>query len=199
MKQKLCKGCMETKPLSEFHKLKAKKDGLDYYCKECRHIAFLKSSQQRTRVCSEKQCDKTHYAKGYCRVHYSRVQRNGSPESKYRDYYSPDITYANGTNADKALKYRLKFNYGMTIEEFRKRTENGCELCGHKTDRNLHVDHDHSCCDSVKTCGVCVRGILCPSCNTAVQKYEDGKLFKHYPKYNMIEQYVKQYDKLEAS
>lgn len=30
------------------------------------------------------------------------------------------------------------------------------------------IDHDHSCCESVPTCGRCNRGVICASCNTAL-------------------------------
>lgn len=46
-----------------------------------------------------------------------------------------------------------------------------CGICRRGTWRLEHpaplaVDHDHVCCrDRKRTCGKCVRGLLCPSCN----------------------------------
>ena len=34
--------------------------------------------------------------------------------------------------------------------------------------KRFHVDHDHTCCPSIKSCGSCVRGFLCHGCNTAI-------------------------------
>lgn len=34
--------------------------------------------------------------------------------------------------------------------------------------RGFHVDHDHRCCSggsNERTCGRCIRGLLCPACN----------------------------------
>lgn len=35
-----------------------------------------------------------------------------------------------------------------------------------------YVDHDHKCCSGDKSCGKCVRGILCPGCNTGMHYYD---------------------------
>lgn len=39
-------------------------------------------------------------------------------------------------------------------------------VCG--TGRDLAVDHDHACCPGDKSCGKCVRGLLCGNCNMGI-------------------------------
>lgn len=45
-----------------------------------------------------------------------------------------------------------------------------CEICG--DDQNLHLDHDHKCCPENMSCGECLRGVLCSTCNVAVGHLE---------------------------
>jgi hypothetical protein len=40
-----------------------------------------------------------------------------------------------------------------------------CDLCL-KPHKALHIDHDHSHCPPGKYCRACIRGSLCPGCNT---------------------------------
>lgn len=53
-----------------------------------------------------------------------------------------------------------------------------CALCPNKEDnitkgRRLHIDHDHACCPALKSCGKCVRGLLCGGCNHRIGRLEE--------------------------
>ena len=54
-----------------------------------------------------------------------------------------------------------------------------CWICKREPDfgrESLSVDHDHRCCDDKdKTCGNCIRGLICGACNLALG------LFDHNP------------------
>lgn len=47
-----------------------------------------------------------------------------------------------------------------------------CESCGDTW--RLSIDHDHSCCPGKGSCGLCVRGVLCSRCNTALAFLQDS-------------------------
>lgn len=75
----------------------------------------------------------------------------------------------------------LKRTYGIDTEKYEQMLEKsggGCYICGKTQEENgkyLAVDHDHSCCnDGRKSCGKCIRGILCDICNRAVGLLKDN-------------------------
>lgn len=44
-----------------------------------------------------------------------------------------------------------------------------CAICKRQFEMNdLHVDHDHSCCQGEKSCGKCIRGLLCSGDNLGI-------------------------------
>jgi hypothetical protein len=69
--------------------------------------------------------------------------------------------------------YRLA-QYGLTEEDFDRLLEiqeYACAMCQEPFEdgRPISIDHDHACCKAEKrSCGQCVRGLLCLRCNTAL-------------------------------
>jgi len=61
--------------------------------------------------------------------------------------------------------------YKLTLAQLNEFEASSCEVCGSR--ENLHIDHDHSCCPGSRTCGRCVRGLLCQGCNHAAGKLRD--------------------------
>ncbi len=75
---------------------------------------------------------------------------------------------------DEFQQYMRKRLYGLSREDYDAllaRQGGVCAVCRRPSDR-MHVDHDHACCPTNrhqrKTCGRCVRGLLCSNCNTAL-------------------------------
>lgn len=84
-------------------------------------------------------------------------------------------------NREKYLETRrrahLRRTYGLSpeiVQALIEKQGGGCGLCGtvEPGPRGWNVDHDHSCCPGELTCGTCVRGILCMSCNIKLGHYE---------------------------
>lgn len=46
--------------------------------------------------------------------------------------------------------------------------------CTSRVDLNSPIDHDHACCSGKRSCGKCVRGILCSRHNTGLGAFQDN-------------------------
>lgn len=75
--------------------------------------------------------------------------------------------------------------YGLTKDQFEALLQRqggtcaipGCTETGVETragKRMLHVDHDHACCPAGRSCGKCIRGLLCFRHNTGLGKFGDS-------------------------
>lgn len=73
-------------------------------------------------------------------------------------------------NPHKKFEYKLRQQFRMSVDEYERRLQeqgNACASCQGPFIREPHVDHNHDCCPGSRSCGRCVRGILCHWCNTA--------------------------------
>lgn len=74
----------------------------------------------------------------------------------------------------------LRSRFGIEAEQYAEMWDKQGGVCGlcqqpeHAGGRRLAVDHDHSCCPGIRSCGKCVRGLLCLSCNTKLGFYENN-------------------------
>ena len=80
---------------------------------------------------------------------------------------------------DRAWELRLKATYNLGPEQYWAIYEaqgGKCFACQVATgaSRKLSVDHDHSCCDGPKSCGKCVRALLCRPCNDMLGLVHDN-------------------------
>ena len=74
-------------------------------------------------------------------------------------------------NKERGRPRRIERTFGITIEDYNNlldQQNNCCAICGgvNEDGKALSIDHDHSCCPGRKSCGKCVRQILCNSCNS---------------------------------
>lgn len=125
-------------------------------CEETKQLdAFYKDAkgdQGRSAVCKE------------CKRAYQRDQYAANPNRDRKNV------------SDR--RSRLKTRYDLDPERYQAMlTEQGggCAICGESAPpgTNLAVDHNHRCCPGKKTCGRCVRALLCTRCNRMLGLAQD--------------------------
>ena len=137
-----CNTCEIEKPLSEFYAHARYKGGRKPRCKRC-EIASQAEYQKRPDVQQRKR-------------EWARGQRPRSPEQTRRQ--------------------RLWTWHRLTMDQYQElldAQDGKCAICRQSetatgrggTVRALAVDHDHACCPTPRSCGKCVRGLLCNRCN----------------------------------
>lgn len=125
--------------------------------------------------CKTEGCQKPAKAAGLCGACYMRKYRQEHPEYVARKQARERRVYAE--NHEYYRDIRLKYKFGMSYGDYARilAAQSGvCAICGRPPGRKrLSVDHDRKCCPGVRSCGQCVRGLLCESCNRAVGLFRD--------------------------
>ena len=156
--EKFCHKCRTVRDVTQWHKSRSRKDGLATWCKVCQSTYY--SEHQKRPGVKE-------------RASELAAQRYAAMTSDERRAYIQA-----GTERRRKAGYHLKQKYGISIEQYEEMLEKqggGCAICGKgpSKSRRLAVDHDHSCCSSDMTCGGCLRGLLCTTCNVWLGFYEN--------------------------
>lgn len=85
----------------------------------------------------------------------------------------------NKNNPDKVKTLRLKFKFKTTPEAYNAKLEeqkHKCAMCGSLfcPENPPCMDHNRDCCDGDRSCGKCVRGLLCGTCNAGLGCLHDS-------------------------
>lgn len=107
-----------------------------------------------------------------------------SGETKSCGCYRNEIRIKHGLSGTSAYQRQrtLKYEFRISPERYAdmlKEQNNCCAICLNLFTDTPAVDHDHSCCGGRsagkrKTCGKCVRGLLCINCNAALGSFNDN-------------------------
>lgn len=151
---KTCGRCKEAKGFDQFSKASNKPDGYQVRCKACAKEVYW---EKRDELLVKK--------KAY---NLKNKDRNNAKGKVYRD-----------SDPEKNKNRKLKYYYNITFAEYNKMLQSQnyvCAIChgvNKTTGKDLFVDHDHACCPGGRSCGSCVRGLLCNDCNLSIGRMDD--------------------------
>ena len=171
----------KSMPPEEFARFLEAPDGTVKWCPKCKRLLpaaeFGKSSHAFDGLSSH--CKACHYAR--TRAWHARKWRE-DPEYRARTTQKAaarrEKARAEGTLQELDRKSKRKSNYGLTpeaVEAMLASQGYRCAICRKrfKGHQHTHIDHDHSCCPSGRSCGKCIRGILCNFCNQGLGRFRD--------------------------
>jgi Recombination endonuclease VII len=175
-RRKSCPRCGESKPDSAFYVVKGRagRNGLSSWCRSC--TASREATRRDARLAAELAAQAPD--RRCC----------GCGDVKSLDQFStkswrckPCANAYQGERRrvapDRARNNTLKSRFHITLQQYNELLDQQggcCALCGRppKTVR-LHVDHDHRCCpERGKSCGNCIRGLVCYPCNIKLSLFE---------------------------
>lgn len=144
-------------------------DGTKKVCTKCKESKIIAEFGVKDSKRLRSECN-TCYAPTKKKVEQTFYEKHG-------DRIRAEARIKHKENPNKQKNATLKYKYKMTIDEYWEmlRVQDGCAICHAQWkpgSKMFAVDHDHSCCQGQVTCGKCVRGLLCHTCNIKVGQLE---------------------------
>lgn len=170
MQIKKCSRCCKTLPLESFGSSVRSGDGLQSRCLDCAEFRRIQARED--------------YAKNRdsIRAYQLEYYQNNLDSYRARCRESSRRRRAAGTvkkpTPEQERDWSLRKLYGITLLEFDQMLEQQGGVCGHclsaePSGAGWCIDHDHKCCPGKKSCGQCIRKILCGKCNKGLGLFGD--------------------------
>lgn len=115
-----------------------------------------------------------------CLVTNPKTSLNSEERGKLRHAATQRWRQSRQAHLRAYSRERRTTNHGLTREAYEEMLakQNGvCAICCTPSPFTLQIDHDHTCCPKVYSCGRCIRGLLCISCNRALGLLKDDQMF----------------------
>jgi hypothetical protein len=137
------------------------------------------------KTCERLQPTSNFHSKGYDR------RGNRRWESVCQTCTTKNTKRAYATGAPTGARAQTLWHvYRLTVEWYNRILESQggvCAVCrkeeSHTGIKWLSVDHSHRCCPGKRSCGNCIRGLLCRSCNSRLAVLEDRDWIKRANEY----------------
>jgi len=170
---KQCTNCQEYKDTSNFHKYSKAQDKLKPWCKSCVKQYDLAEHDLKRKMPRKLNKDGQIHCRN-CGNYFDESDMVSSKNGKHKG-----LSYCN-TCSPLLYRTRLVEKYGITIDQYHQMLEDqgyACKICKREEKTNkarLSIDHNHDCCPGGKSCGSCVRGLLCTNCNMSLGNAQDS-------------------------
>lgn len=156
-------------------------DECRWVCSDCGCRLAQQSSETSPSVCADCKNDRA-------RNTYNPVIASEQNAKNYRDHREKRIESQRQRRLIDPVAQRrstLFSKYGITVEQYDvmfAAQGGNCAACNRpeieidkRTGllRKLSIDHDHACCPGSRSCGQCIRGLLCGKCNRGIGSLGD--------------------------
>jgi hypothetical protein len=179
-----CCRCKTVKPIDDFHKNAKGPHGRSRCCRSCmKEYQNAKRLQPKpelppdyTKVCTR--CRRTLPAASFVKSALISDGLNSWCRACVAEHHAKSEVRARMRELSRRATYNLtQDQHNALLAESNGR----CAICGsepeaNRRQRGLAVDHDHACCPGNRSCGRCVRGLLCAPCNMTLGRLESRGL-----------------------